>query len=274
MAKKHEYRHRPEHQDYDAIITGGSSGLGAALALAYAQRGMSVLITGRREAALEQTCQKIEDDGTGQCRFVISDLSDSDQLQNLIATIYRSKNIRVLVNNAGFNVDGHFHDTPAEEFRAQMMTHMHAPTALIHAALPSLMRNRGDILNVSSLAAHLPTPNSPLYGPTKAYIASLSETLSCAYQRHGVRILTICPGFFRSDFHSKLGLDPDSFYRNRGLLRARTANDVAQDALNDLERGRSVSVSGWNYKLLYLLIKCLPNWLIRTVMRNQTQARP
>ncbi|EAR07411.1 SDR family NAD(P)-dependent oxidoreductase, partial [Reinekea blandensis] len=126
---------------------------------------------------------------------------------------------------------------------------------------------------VASLAADVPTPQSPLYGPTKAYVKHLAATLYSAYRKQGVGVIAVCPGFFRSDFHAKLGLQPEHFYRKRGLLKALDADQVAHQALIDLDRGRLVSVSGWNYRLLYTLLQLIPDRLMVALSATRTKAR-
>lgn len=264
---------RKELMDHEVVITGGSSGLGAAFARLYASRGHSVLITGRRVKQLQEVCNAIREEGTGHCDYMINDLTLKSDLATLSNYVGKNQSIQVLINNAGLNVDGRLHETPLKDAENLIATHVNATVTLCHAAMPGLVANQGDLIQVSSIAALLPTPLSPLYGPSKAFIKSLSQSLKAAYGKEGVRVLTVCPGFFRSDFHTKLGLQPASVYRESGLLKARDASDVARDALTDLAKGRPVSVSGWNFKLLYHLVNLCPDRILEMLASQRTSAR-
>ena len=124
----------------------------------------------------------------------------------------------------------------------------------------------GSIINVSSVASFIPTPGSPLYGPTKAFLRSLSETLAIRYAGSGINIQALCPGYTITDFHEKIGLEPEKFYRKSGFVRAWTSEYVVRKSLNDLQRGKTVSVPGWNYQVAVMLLRRLPlAWLHKVV---------
>ena len=271
-----EQQHRSDLDaiaDVDVVITGGTSGLGAAFARQYARLGYSVLITGRRQQALIDTAQSIEAQFSVRCLALQNDLGEPADLDQLTAYISNNKQLKALVNNAGFNTDGDFHRLTREQHQAMLATHVTATTLLSHAAMPNLIANQGQLILVASLAAEVPTPQSPLYGPTKAYIKQLAATLHAGYRPQGVGIIAVCPGFFRSDFHAKLGLKPEQFYRNKGLLKALSADTVAHDALDDWKRGRLISVSGWNYRLLHRLIRLIPDRLLVALIATRKKAR-
>lgn len=257
----------------DVIITGGTSGLGAAFARLYASLGHSILITGRRADELTLTAQAIQAEYGVRCTPMCNDLYRADDLERLTAYISSNTQLKALINNAGFNIDGEFHSLSLEQHQSMLTTHVTATTLLTHAAMPQLIANRGDAIIVASMAALLPTPMSPLYGPTKLYLKQFAATLAAGYRRQGVRVIALCPGFFRSEFHPKLGLDPDRFYRTRGLFKARDADQVAKDALNDLRKGKTTSVSGWNYRLLYWFLSIVPQRLLIAASAAKRKAR-
>lgn len=258
---------------FDAIVTGGSSGIGAAFASKLAELGHTVLITGRREKELNATAISINQlYGRECCHILVNDLKNPEDLRKL-AKIVSQQRLSYLINNAGYNVDGRFHEIEHEKYIEIMDVHIKATVALSHAAMPSLRAQQGALINVASIAAFLPTPLAPLYGPTKAFLHSFTRTLAANYHQDGVRCLSVCPGFVRTDFHSKLGLNPDDFYKNHGITRALSPEDVVIQALKDLKRGKVTSVAGWNYKLLYTFLRYSPDRLLNRLSRNIRQPR-
>ena len=177
------------------------------------------------------------------------DLSDPVVIDDLAAKVRNQSRLSTLVNNAGYAEDGDFHEMDWHKHEDIMQVHVQATLKLSYAALNVMAANgNGSIINVSSVASFMPTPSSPLYGPTKAFIRSLSETLAIRYNDSNIRIQALCPGYTITDFHEKIGLDPDKFYRESGFLRAWTSEYTVRKSLNDLERGKIVSVPGWNYQ--------------------------
>ncbi len=144
---------------------------------------------------------------------------------------------------------------------------------MTHAALPLLLAANGRLINVASIASWLPTPQSALYGPTKAFVRSFSETLALSYHNRGLQVQALCPGFTVTDFHYKLGLDPQRFYRSRGMMRAWSAEQVVERSLSDLRRGRIVCVPGWNYRLIVLALRHAPMRLLHWAQRRTRVAR-
>ena len=157
-----------------------------------------------------------------------------------------------------------------------MHVHVQATLKLSYAALHVMAANgNGSIINVSSVAAFVPTPGSPLYGPTKAFVRSLSESLAITYEDNGIRVQALCPGYVITDFHEKIGLDPDKFYQKSGFMRALTPEYTVKQSLLDLQRGKIVSVPGWNYRLIIMLLRRLPlNWLYKRARKGDKSHRP
>lgn len=264
----------PEHLiAAKVLITGGTSGLGAAFAKLFARRGYSIVITGRRKQALSDMAVAISNEFGVDCQPLCSDLNSESDLEKLLSYISSNKRLTILVNNAGFNIDGQFDQLTREQHQSMLTTHIHSATLLSHAAMPNLLSNRGSLIIVSSLAAQLPTPLSPLYGPSKAYLKQLAATLSASYKPQGVGVIAVCPGFFRSDFHQKLGVDPNDVYRSKGLLKALDADQVATETLRDLSKGRAVSVSGWHFRFIYRLLSLLPARLLIAVTAKHRKSR-
>ncbi|MDP2284741.1 MAG: SDR family NAD(P)-dependent oxidoreductase [Pseudohongiella sp.] len=254
-----------------AVITGATSGIGAAYAEAFAQRGYHLLLAGRREKELCQLADRLTEQYGIKVQLQIGDLSDHHDLHTLVDTVTLLPALDALVNNAGYAVDGRLGDVDWSDHQALLDVHVLATTQLTHAALPNLIRAKGILINVASVASWIPTGNSALYGPTKAYVRSLTESVGLAYRAEGLKALALCPGFTITDFHSRMGLNPDTFYQKKGFVRAWTAGQVVEQSFKDLNKGRLISVMGWNYKILVFLVRHLPmSWLFAALGRSKS----
>ncbi|MFT5133303.1 MAG: short-subunit dehydrogenase [Gammaproteobacteria bacterium] len=258
-----------------AVITGATSGIGAEFARQLAQTHKTLWLIGRREQKLNQLAENLRSRYGIEALVMIMDLSDQSLIDELASQLQEQTQLSTLVNNAGYAEDGDFHKLDWRLHQDIMNVHVDATLKLSYAALKVMSSNgQGTIINVSSVASFLPTPNSPLYGPTKAFIRSFSETLAVKYKAHNIRIQALCPGFTITDFHEKIGLDPDSFYKDRGIMRAWSSEFVVKKSLLDLQKGKVVSVPGWNYKLIVMLLRILPiSWISRMVSGGDTSHR-
>ena len=246
-----------------AVITGATSGIGAEFARQLAATHQTLWLIGRREEKLKQLAAGLQKKHDVDPVVMLMDLSDPAVIDDLAAKIRNQPRLSFLVNNAGYAEDGVFHEMAWQKHDDIMHVHVQATLKLSYAALNVMAANgNGSIINVSSVASFIPTPGSPLYGPTKAFIRSLSETLATRYEDSDIKIQALCPGYTITDFHERIGLDPDTFYRKSGFVRAWTSEYVVRKSLNDLQRGKTVSVPGWNYQVAVMLLRRLPlAWL-------------
>jgi len=254
-----------------AVITGATSGIGAAYAEAFAQQGYHLLLTGRREQELSRLAERLRQEFNVDVTLQIGDLSDHQDLQALVDTVTQLPALDALVNNAGYAVDGRLGDVDWPQHQRLLDVHVTATTQLTHAALPNLINAQGILINVASVASWTPTAQSALYGPTKAYVRTFTESVGLAYRHDGLQALALCPGFTITDFHSRMGIDPDTFYTKKGFTRSWTARQVVAQSFKDLEKGRLISVQGWNYKLIVFLVRHLPmRWLFAALGRSKS----
>lgn len=256
-----------------AVITGGTSGIGAAYAELLAEAGYDLMLVGRRQPQLTAVCQRLANAFGVTAEPLLVDLSVATERQALARRITELPRLDVLINNAGYSQDGHYGDVAWAEQQALLDVHVQATCELSYAALPLLLAQSGVLINVASVASWLPTPRSALYGPTKAFVRSFSETLALSYGRQGLKVQALSPGFTITDFHQKLGIDPNKFYRSHGLMRAWSAQSVVRQSWRDLQRGRIVSIHGWNYRLIVMLLRHLPMRWLHGIIRRSTVAR-
>lgn len=250
-----------------ACVTGATSGIGAAYATKLARQGYDLILTGRRKERIDSLAETLSKDNNIEAEVIIAELSDDQQLDLLLDKIRTAKGLEVLVNNAGFAKESPFHEESIMTHEMMLKVHNLAPVKLCHAVLPNMVaRRKGAIINVSSLAAFLPLPDEAMYSGTKAFLKSFTESIHLELRGTGVRAQVLCPGMTRTDFHERMGYDPTSFYRDRGLLKAMKAEEVVEESLRDLERGKVLCIPGGSRKIVRLLIEFLPQSAIYKIV--------
>lgn len=250
------------------FITGASSGIGAAFARELGRRGFDLVLTGRRREQLEQLAQELRHTHPIQVEVIIAELADEDALERLAERVRSEAQLEMLINNAGFGSGGvPFHEQDYAVHQAMLKVHAQATVRLTYAALPTLLaRRRGAIINVSSVAAFFPIPYHAMYTATKEFIRAFSEALAVELRGSGVQVQALCPGFTRTDFHVRLGADPDRFYRASGPMKAMSAEEVVQASLRCLARGEVICIPGIHNRfashLPCLIPRRLQHWLL------------
>ena len=244
-----------------AVITGASSGIGAAFARALAARGYDLALVARRQDRLRQLADDLSSRFAVNCTVLGADLSHDAELRAIEDFLTGATRLELLVNNAGFGTMGRFYEAPVASQDAMHRVHVLATMRLTHAALRNLtVRNQGAIINVSSTAAFVPRPGSVSYFATKAWMNCFTEGLRLELKSAGsrVRVQALCPGFTLTEFHDVMGLKRD-FISGGWWMRA---EDVVETSLNGLKKGKLFVVPGWRYKLVVLLVRILPRSLL------------
>ena len=173
-----------------ALITGASSGIGEALAHQFAAKGFDLIITARREDKLNQLAESLP----VSVQVVACDLSSLEGPRFLLDNIELSS-IDVLVNNAGVAYPGTFPEQDLKDITSLLTLNINALTELIHGILPNMIKKgAGRILNVASVASFQPVPSMAVYAASKAYVLSLTESLSEELKGTGVSATALCPG--------------------------------------------------------------------------------
>ena len=254
-----------------ALITGATAGIGAAFARRLASDGRDLVLVARDRERLEAAATVAREAGVS-AEVLVADLTRSADLDRVAARLADpdAAPVDLLVNNAGMTVGaGLLECTPADLAR-QLDLNVGAVLQLTRAALPGMVgRGRGGVINVSSVAGFL-AGRGTTYGADKAWVISFTEGVAGALEGTGVRAMALCPGFVRTEFHERAGID----------MGARTgpmwldADRVVGDALADLARGRVLSVPSVQYKAIVAAVDVLPRMVVRRLMafgdRNRT----
>lgn len=249
-----------------ALVTGASTGIGAAIAGELAGRGADLVVVARSAGKLEALAEQWRAAHGVGVEVLSADLIDPDQLR-LVEDRLRADDapVDLLVNNAGFGTTGPFVASTPERASDEIALNATALTRLTHAVLARLVaEGRGGVLNVSSIGAFQPVPHMAVYAATKAYVSSFSEALHEELRGTGVHVTTLCPGFTRSDFVAAAGAE-DGAARIPGFLW-QEVGPVARAGVDGVSRGRAVVVSGALNQLTTGLSSITPSTVSRRLI--------
>jgi NAD(P)-dependent dehydrogenase (short-subunit alcohol dehydrogenase family) len=190
--------------DRAALITGGSSGIGLAIARMLRDEGYGLTLASRRAEKVEAAAAELG------AAAVAADVSSAEACEALVAA-HRERfgRLDVLVNSAGVGIAGRVEDLPAKHFDLQLGVNLRGLFLVTQAAIPLLRESRGWIVNLASIAGTLPTPGLATYGATKAAVISLTRSLNEELDADGVRAIAICPGFVDTAMAQWSGLRSD-----------------------------------------------------------------
>jgi short-subunit dehydrogenase len=176
--------------------------------------------------------------------------------------------VDILINNAGFGVYGFFTETPWEVEEAMLQLHVMAVTQLTKLMVQKMIRRgRGQILNVSSLAALQPGPLMNIYYASKAYIYSFSRALDNELKGSGVRVTVLLPGLFNTSFASTTARNSGASVKKE-KHRTTSVEQVAIKALKGMRKGKSRVIPGWQNRVMALASQWLPEFLVMLVLRR------
>ena len=194
-----------------AFVTGATSGIGQACALAFAAAGANVAAVGRKEEALRDVEQKIRDAGAKPLT-IKADLSDEHEAERAIEeTIRVFGGIDVLVNAAGHISSGTIENTSLEAWDDMMNVNVRGPFQLMHKAVPSLIERRGNVVNVSSVTGLRAFPGVLAYCVSKAALDQLTRCASLELASKGVRVNAVNPGVVVTEIHKRGGMSEEAY---------------------------------------------------------------
>ena len=243
------------------VVTGGSRGIGLAIARRFARAGYPVTVVARGAAALDDAAAAIARKYDVKALALALDVADRDAAQRIDAALATEGfYLDVLVNCAGTGLAGPFVSHPEAAIDTLIDTNASALTRLTRHALPQMLaRGRGGILNVASLGGLVPGPNQAAYYASKAYVVSLTRAIATENAGRGVRIMALAPGPVDTGFHQAMGAEL-SFYRQ--LLLALSADQTARAAYRAYVLGWRLFVPGLTGKLLQVALWIIPHALL------------
>lgn len=244
-------------QNKTALITGATSGIGAAYASKFARQGYDLVITGRRKEKIEAAAAQIRQEYNSNVEVILAELSETEGVKKVIDFIGGRK-IEILVNNAGFGVSSWYQASDLAAMEQLAKVNVLAPMELIHAVLPGMVeRGSGTIINISSESVYMVIPKNAVYSGAKAFLKSFTEGLHLDLMGTGVRVMAVCPGLTHTDFHEKMAIEK-SRQTDRGQIKWMSPEEVVEISLRDLERGKVVCIPGRHTKMLAHLLNMMP----------------
>lgn len=254
------------------IITGASSGIGAATARRLAGEGYCLTLAARRQDELERVAQEVETSG-GQALVAPTDVRDRVAIQRMVqATLDRWGRVDVLVNNAGLGHDGHVIHLDPEQVRELMAVNVVAVVECAQAVLPAMMRqSSGHIINVASIAGLVGLPGSSLYCASKFAVNGFTDSLRREVSRYGIHVTALCPGFVATNFSPRLRQIAEGrphAQRLPGVMRPGYVADRIADLIRHPRR-RLIIPPGWG--TLAAAARAFP-WLTDAVLSRFDKA--
>jgi short-subunit dehydrogenase len=241
------------------LITGASAGIGSELARVFASKGHRVAMVARRTGRLMRLADEITAAG-GAAPIVIScDLEQPDAGDKIAAAVAaEGVEVEFVVNNAGFGLFGNAIELDRGQQLGIIAVNIRTMTDLSLRFSDHLIRHRGGILNVGSIAGFLPGPGMAVYYASKAYVLSFSEALRRELAPRGVRVTTLCPGPVPSEFQARAGFQPGF---DSAVLNV-CASDVAQAGYRGLMANKRVVLPGLGIKIVPFLLRLFPRGFI------------
>ena len=253
------------------LITGASAGIGTELARVFASRGHRVALVARRADRLEALAADIMAAGGAAPIVIPCDLSQPDAGDQIAAALTASGvEVEYVVNNAGFGLFGRAvqHDRSVQ--LEMIAVNIRALTDLSLRFSDHLIRNRGGLLNVGSIAGFLPGPGMAVYYATKAYVLSFTEAMRAELAPHGVRVTVLCPGPVPSEFQARAGFRPGF---DTAVLKVSPA-DVAREAYRGFMANKRAVMPGLGIKIVPFLLRLFPrSFILGAVGRFQLRQR-
>ena len=254
------------------VITGASSGIGAALARVFARNGHALALVARREDRLRALADELVAAGGVRPLVIAADLLKSDAARTIgEALTAQGAEPQYLVNNAGFGLVGHAATLSRAEQLDMIDLNVRSLTDLSLAFVDSLAHQRGGILNIGSMAGFLPGPGMAVYYATKAYVLSFSEALHSELKPRGIKVTVLCPGPVPTEFAERAGIKGGSLAPN---FMTQSAEHVAEEGYRGLIDGRRTIVPGLLNRLITVAIRLIPRrFLLAAVDRRQSRRR-
>ena len=251
-----------------ALITGGTSGIGAAFARALAARGDDLVLVARNADRLSDVATELKERHAVNVETIVADLAVRSEVIGIAERLTSTEQpIDMLINNAGFGIRAKLTD-------ADTTPHEHGIDVMIRAVLMlsgaagRTMRERGagTIINVSSTAGYVAMGS---YSAIKTWVTAYTESLANELHGTGVKVTALCPGWVRTEFHERANINIGSIPSALWL----DADRLVADCLDDASDGKVISIPSKRYKVLMTICEHLPHRALRAISRNLTSSR-
>jgi uncharacterized protein len=255
------------------VVTGASEGIGLALARRFAEAGHDVVLIARRHEVVTKAAAEIAAQFRVRAIPLPLDVTTLDACKQIDAAVAAAgAYVDVLVNNAGIGASGDFATQDSERMEQLMQVNIAAVTRLTRHYLPGmLIRGRGGLLNVASLAAYTPGPYQATYYASKAYVLSLTEALAHEVAGHGVTVSVLAPGAVDTNFHARMNATSALYSQ---LLPMPTPATIADRAYRRFTWAQRVYVPGIVNTIAMLTTKIMPHRLLLRLVGVILRARP
>jgi short-subunit dehydrogenase len=241
------------------LITGASSGIGTELARVFASNGHRVVLVARRADRLAKLAGEIMASGAAAPIVIACDLEQPDAGDKIAAALAaEGVEVEFVVNNAGFGLFGNAIELDRAEQLGIIAVNIRALTDLSLRFSESVIRHRGGVLNVASVAGFLPGPGMAVYYASKAYVLSFSEALRAELAPRGVRVTALCPGPVPSEFQARAGFEPGF---DSKILNV-SPSDVAKAGYRGLMANKRAVLPGLGIKLVPVLLRLFPRGFV------------
>ena len=225
-----------------AFISGATSGIGAAFAKHFAREGFDLIITGHPDDPFEFPVEEIQEKYNIEIELIRADLSIEEKIIEIEDLIKNNHNISVLINNAGFLNGIPFLKNNIRELESIIKVHINCPMRFVYASLPNMIqKGKGIIINLSSLASFTPFPDYAMYPATKTFNIAFTESLHVSLKNKGIKFQALCPGFVKSNFHKRAGINTKDF-RNSRFISWMTPDEVVEFSIKKLKKTNKVLV--------------------------------
>jgi short-subunit dehydrogenase len=244
-----------------ALVTGATSGIGESFTRLLASNKYNIVLVARDLPRLQERAAALEAKFGIKTHLIQADLATDDGCLKVENYILENQ-IDVLINNAGFGTNKAFTMSTLEVEQQLLDVLVRTPMRLMHVALPLMKaRNNGIIINVSSVAGYIA---GGTYSASKSYLTVLTESLHTELAATNVKVSALCPGFTRTEFHQRGKMSMKGLPNFLWLNSDRLVEQSWRDAL----KGKAVSVPGWQYKFLVLIVQTVPRSIVRKVGMN------
>ncbi|MDQ8036475.1 MAG: SDR family oxidoreductase [Pedobacter sp.] len=221
-----------------AVVTGASSGIGAVYAARLAQRGFNLVLVARDWQKLQDLAERLQRETGVNVEVLTADLTQKVDLVRVEARL-RQEDVTVLVNNAGMSIKTDIVDIDPEQLEQMIALNVLAPSRLAAAVLPGLLaRNRGTLINISSVLALAPEMFNGAYSGTKAYVLNLSLNLQQKVKGTSVKVQAVLPGATRTEIWSKSGTDIAAMPQEMLM----DVDEMVDAALAGLDQGEAITI--------------------------------